>query len=79
MMVTMVQGFGLEGDGYYKALIQAPSGHQFFVWYDNLLGARNGSVVKAIYSGSGSYFTLHTLTNIGNGKQARVNRYVRAN
>jgi hypothetical protein len=78
MMVTLVQGFGLD-NGYYKALIQAPNGQQFFVWYYSKLDARVGSVVQATYSGSGPYLNFNTLTNIGNGKQSGVSRYTRAN
>jgi surface antigen len=79
MMVTMVQTFGWDySNGHYKALIQTPSGHQFFVWYPTEFDVRVGSVVKATYTG-GSYLYFNTLTNIGNGKQARISRYIKAN
>ncbi len=78
--VTLIQGFGWDySNGGYKVLIQSRSGNQYFVWYDNLIEAKVGSVVTLTYEGSGSSLWFYKLINTGNGKEANIRRYVRAN
>ncbi|QFS51527.1 hypothetical protein GXM_09021 [Nostoc sphaeroides CCNUC1] len=80
MPVTLIQGFGWDSsNGAYKALIQSRSGNQYFVWYSNLIEAKVGSVVTLTYDGSGSSLYFYKLINTGNGKEASVSRYVKAN
>jgi hypothetical protein len=80
MPVTLVQGFGWDSsNSAYKVLIQSRNGNQYFVWYDNLIGAKVGSVVTLTYEGSGSSLWFYKLINIGNGKESNIRRYLRAN
>jgi hypothetical protein len=78
--VTIVQAFGYDSNkGAYKMLVQSNSGNQYIVWYDNLIGAKVGSTITLTYEGSGSSLYFHRLLNIGNGKEARVDRYLKVN
>ncbi|MEH1827020.1 MAG: hypothetical protein V7L22_16915 [Nostoc sp.] len=78
--VTLIQGFGWDSShSAYKVLIQTSSGNQYFVWYDQLIGAKIGSVVMLTYEGSGSSLWFYKLINTGNGKESNINRYLRAN
>lgn len=80
MPVTLVQGFGWDSsNGAYKVLIQSRNGNQYFVWYDNLIEAKVGSVVTLTYEGSGSSLWFYKLINTGNGKESNIRRYSRAN
>ena len=80
MPVTLIQAFGWDySNGAYKVLIQSRSGNQYFVWYDNLIEAKVGSVVTLTYEGSGSSLWFYRLINTGNGKESNIRRYVRAN
>lgn len=77
--VKIVQGFGYDPAGGYKMLIQSRSGNQYYVWYENLIGAKVGSVITLTSEGSGSSLYMYKLINPGNGKEARVFRYLRTN
>lgn len=78
--VTIIQAFGWDPSmAAYKMLIQSRNGNQFFVWYNNLIQAKVGSVITVTYSGSGSSMYFYKLINKGNGKEATVSRYLRAN
>lgn len=80
MPVTLIQGFNWDSsNGAYKVLIQTRSGNQYFVWYDELIGAKVGSVVTLTYEGSGSSLWFYKLINTGNGKESNIRRYLRAN
>ena len=80
MPVTLVQGLGYDSSkGAYKVLIQSRSGNQYFVWYDSLIEAKVGSVIVLTYEGSGSSLYFYKLINTGNGKEARVSRYLKVN
>jgi hypothetical protein len=78
--VTLVQGFGWDpSNAAYKVLIQSGSGNQYFVWYDNLIGAKVGSVITLTYEGSGPSLWFYKLINTGNGKESNIRRYLKAN
>ena len=78
--VTLVQAFGWDSShGGYKALIQTKNGNQYFVWYGELIGAKVGSSIMLTYEGSGPSMYFHKLINPGSGKEARVDRYLKAN
>jgi hypothetical protein len=80
MPVTLVQAFGWDpSNAAYKVLIQSGSGNQYFVWYDNLIGAKVGSVITLTYQGSGPSLWFYKLINTGNGKESNIRRYLRAN
>ena len=78
--VTLVQGFGWDAShAAYKALIQTKNGNQFFVFYEQLIGAKVGASIMATYEGSGNSIYFHKLINPGNGKESRVYRHLKAN
>jgi hypothetical protein len=78
--VTLIQGFGWDAtEAAYKVLIQSKSGKQYYVWYDNLLEARPGSVIQLTYTGSGPGLYMNKLINPGNGKESTVKRYLSVN
>lgn len=80
MPVTLVQAFGWDpSNAAYKVLIQSRNGNQYFVWYDNLIGAKVGSVITLTYEGSGPSLWFYKLINTGNGKESNIRRYLRAN
>ncbi|NMG20196.1 hypothetical protein DP116_12315 [Brasilonema bromeliae SPC951] len=80
MPVTLVQAFGWDpSNAAYKVLIQSRNGNQYFVWYDNLIGAKVGSVITLTYEGSYSSLWFYKLINTGNGKESNIRRYLRAN
>jgi drug/metabolite transporter (DMT)-like permease len=78
--VTLVQGFGWDpSNSAYKVLIQTRNGNQYFVWYDNLIGAKVGSVITLTYEGSGPSLWFYKLINTGNGKESNIRRSLKAN
>jgi hypothetical protein len=79
MMVTLVQSFPPNDYGYRKVLIQTPGGLQYFVWYRETLGAPIGSVVRLTYAGSGPSLSFYKLINTGNGKEASIAHFTKAN
>lgn len=80
MPVTLIQGFGWDATyAAYKVLIQTNNGNQYYVWYENQIDAKVGSVITLTYEGTGPSMYMYKLINFGNGKEARILRYLTAN
>jgi hypothetical protein len=82
-LVTLVQDFGWDSTyAGHKILIQFRNGEPYFIyydWYANPILPPIGSVITLLYSGYGSSLDLHKLINTGNGKEARIIRFAKAN
>ncbi|GFE70067.1 hypothetical protein [Chroococcus sp. FPU101] len=80
MSVTVIRGFNWDATyAAYKILIQFNNGNQYYVWYENKIDAKVGSVITLTYEGSDTSMYMYKLINFGNGREARVLRYLTAN
>jgi hypothetical protein len=77
--VTIVKGFGYNpNEGSCKMLIQSKNGTQYMIWYSDLIGAKEGSEIKATYAYEPS-FNFKRLVNTDNGKEAIVYKSIKVN
>lgn len=80
MPVTIIQGFDWDATyAAYKILIQTNNGNQYYVWYENKIDAKVGSVITITYERSDPAIYFYKVINFGNGKEARVLHAVKAN